>query len=166
MAKINGNGPPPGGPLGGPKWPWGTPRTVRERLVDRSELDRKKRLGKKGDPKNPALASAELLDFIGPAHSSDELRLPPPPYPAGHDADLVAFNDAPHLESAAERADVETQRGLEKAFDRIQAAPERIDRLKGLLAKAVKMTGELGKLNEDIAEIRRMIRQEQETEGY
>src|SRR6185369_17960382 len=82
MAKINQN--PPRTPM----WPWGGPRSVRERLVDPAQFDRKKQARKAGNPKSPALASAALLDFIGPAHSADELRLPLPPYPEGHDADL------------------------------------------------------------------------------
>ena len=73
MAKINQQ--PPKTPM----WPWGGPRSVRERLVDPAQFDRKKKLKKAGDPKNPALASAALMDFIGPAHSSEELRLPLPP---------------------------------------------------------------------------------------
>ena len=89
MAKINQ------GPIQrSPMWPWGGPRAVREKLVDRNQF---KALRKKGDPKNPALASAELLDFIGPAHSAEELRLPMPPAPAGHDADVESYTDRPHL---------------------------------------------------------------------
>ncbi len=94
MAKINQQ--PPRAPL----WPWGGPRTVREKLVDPSQLDRKKKT-KAGNPKNPALASSALLDFIGPAHSSEELRLPLPPMPFGHEADLERFSDRPHLASVA-----------------------------------------------------------------
>ena len=74
MAKINNQ--PPKAPL----WPWGGPRSVREKLVDPTQFDRKKKLKKTGNPKSPALASAALLDFIGPAHSSEELRLPTPPH--------------------------------------------------------------------------------------
>jgi hypothetical protein len=66
MAKISQQPP-------APLWPWGGPRSVRERLVDPKQLDRKSR---KGDPKNPALASAALLEFLAPAHSSEEVRLP------------------------------------------------------------------------------------------
>ena len=75
MAKLNNM--PPRAPL----WPWGGPRSVREKLVDPAEFDRKKKVAKKGDPKNPALASAALLDWIGPGHNADELRLPLPPHP-------------------------------------------------------------------------------------
>ena len=96
MAKINNQ--PPKAPL----WPWGGPRSVRERLVDPAQVNRKK-AAKTGNPKNPALASAALLDFIGPAHSSEELRLPLPPHPGGHDADLEGFSDRPHLASVAGR---------------------------------------------------------------
>src|SRR5579863_7140672 len=87
-----------------PPWPWGGPRSVRERLVDPSQFDRKKKAKKAGNPKSPALPSTELLDFIGPAHSSDELRLPMPPHPQGHDADLSGFNERPLLQGVAERS--------------------------------------------------------------
>jgi len=58
MAKVNQQ--PPRAPL----WPWGGPRSVRDRLVEPRQLDTRK-TKKKGDPKNPSLASAALLDFIG-----------------------------------------------------------------------------------------------------
>ncbi len=160
MAKINQQ--PPRAPL----WPWGGVRSVRDRLVDPSQLDRKKKAGKKGDPKNPALASAELLDFIGPAHSSDELRLPMPPFPAGHDADLEAFQDAPHLAKVAERADSDERRAIERMLSRVQAPPDRIERLKALLGREGQMLGLVQKLNDEVAEIRRRMREEQKEEGF
>src|SRR5688500_7053355 len=95
--------PPQRPPLPAPTWPWGGPRSVRERLVDPSQLDRRK--GKKGDPKNPPLASFALLEFMGPGHTSEELRLPEPAMPTGYDAELAGFADAPHLEALAARAD-------------------------------------------------------------
>ena len=66
-----------------PQWPWGGPQALRSKVVNRGQIE-KKGVKKKGDPKNPALASTALLDFIGPAHSAEELRLPLPPMPAGH----------------------------------------------------------------------------------
>ena len=51
MAKV---GQQPKAPL----WPWGGPRSVRDKLVDKTQVTSKAR--KKGDPKNPALASAAL----------------------------------------------------------------------------------------------------------
>src|SRR5579883_2089807 len=108
MAKINL-------PPRAPPWPWGGPRSVREKLVDPSQLDRKKK-AKKGDPKNPALPSADLLDSIGPAHSADELRLPLPPHPEGHDADLSGFNDRPMFDAIADRGDADMRRVMERAL--------------------------------------------------
>src|SRR6476659_2522148 len=120
MAKIYN--PPPRTPV----WPWGGPRTVREKLVDPTQLDRKKKAKKTGDPKNPALASFALLESIGPGHTAEELRLPLPPHPEGHDADLEGFNDHPHLEALTERAAGELQAGLERGLQRISAAPDRV----------------------------------------
>src|SRR5687768_12556220 len=109
MAKINQ--PPPRTP----QWPWGGPRIVREKLVDPKQFDRRRRLAKKGDPKNPALASVELLEFLGPAHSSDELRLPLPASPSGHNADIEGLMTAPHLHKVAERFTGEARLDMERA---------------------------------------------------
>src|SRR5687768_11448879 len=116
MAKINN--PPPRTPV----WPWGGPRSVREKLVEPSQLERKKK-AKSGNAKNPALASHALLDFIGPAHSSEDLRLPMPPHPGGHDADLEGFTDRPQLKSVAERQDGDGKRQFEHALAKISAPP-------------------------------------------
>src|SRR5687767_3119504 len=97
MAKINNPQPQP------PAWPWGGPRSVRERLVNRAQIDRTKKTGKTGNPKSPALASSALLDFIAPAHHSEELRLPLPTPPPGHDADVETFYDRPHLIAVGHR---------------------------------------------------------------
>ena len=70
-----------------PYWPWGGRRTIREKLVSVEQLERKQRL-RKGDAKNPPLASAALLEFIGPGHTSEELRLPEPPVPVELEAQL------------------------------------------------------------------------------
>jgi hypothetical protein len=160
MAKINPQ--PPRVPL----WPWGGPRSVRERLVDPTQLDRKQKSGKKGDPKNPALPSAELLDSIGPAHSSEELRLPLPPNPRGHDADLEAFNDRLWLAGATARAGEAQTRALEKALSRISAPLDRLDRLRALLAREGQMLELLEQVNEDVAEVHRRMREEQKEKGY
>jgi hypothetical protein len=158
MAKINSQ--PPRTPL----WPWGGPRTVREKLVDPSQFDRKKR--KAGNPKNPALASAALLDFIGPAHSSEELRLPTPPHPKGHDADLERLSDRPFLGSVAGRADEEQRQLLERGLARVNAPPERLERLRGLLQREAQMLALVGQLHEEAQEIQRRMREEQQDVGY
>ena len=144
MAKIN-NQPPPT-----PTWPWGGPRSVRERLIDRAQLDKKK-LGKAGNPKSPALPSAALLDFIGPAHSSEELRLPLPPFPEGHDADLENFLDRPYLQSFRRRGSGEQP--LERGLSRLNAAPDRVDRLKALLGREAQMLNLVEKVGADMQEI-------------
>lgn len=159
MARINN--PPPKTPL----WPWGGPRSVRERLVDASQVDRKK-LRKTGNPKNPALASAALLDFIGPAHSSEELRLPLPPHPGGHDADLEGFSDRPHLASVAGRGDEAQRRMLDRGLSKVSAAPERLDRLKALLQRESAMLTLVDQVNEETKEIIRQMWAAQKDEGY
>ncbi|ATB37297.1 hypothetical protein CYFUS_002718 [Cystobacter fuscus] len=158
MAKINNQ--PPRAPL----WPWGGPRAVREKLVEPSQFDRKKR--KAGNPKNPALASAALLDFIGPAHSSEELRLPTPPQPRGHDADLEGFSDRPFLGSVAGRADTEQRQLLERSLSLINTTPERMERLKGLLQREAQMLSLVNQVHADIQDIQRRMREEQQEEGY
>jgi hypothetical protein len=159
MARINNQ--PPKAPL----WPWGGPRSVRERLVDPSQVDRKK-LRKTGNPKNPALASAALLDFIGPAHSSEELRLPLPPHPGGHDADLEGFSDRPHLASVAGRGDEDQRRMLERGLSRVNAAPDRLERLKALLQRESAMLTLVDQVNEETKEIIRRMWAAQKDEGY
>lgn len=160
MAKINHQ--PPRAPL----WPWGGPRSVRERLVDPAQLDKAKKKGRKGDPKNPALPSAELMDFIGPAHSSDELRLPLPPHPRGHDADLAAFQDRPQLEAAMDRAGQEQTRAIERGLATLNAPPERLERLKALLAREQQMLSLVDSMNGELQEIQRRMREEQKETGY
>ena len=159
MARINN--PPPNTAL----WPWGGPRSVRERLVDPAQVDRKK-LRKTGNPKNPALASAALLDFIGPAHSSEELRLPLPPHPGGHEADLERFSDRPHLSSVAGRGHEDQRRMLERGLGKVKAAPDRLERLKALLHRESAMLSLVDQVNEETKEIIRRMWDAQKDEGY
>ena len=147
-------------------WPWGGPRSVREKLVDPTEFERKKKAKKLGNPKNPPLASSELMDSIGPAHSADELRLPLPPHPDGHEADTEAFNDRAQLESVAERAEAEGGKLLERSLARVNAPAERIDRLKALLGREQQMLALVGQLHRDVEEVQRRIREEQKEKGY
>ena len=159
MAKINQQIPR------GPAWPWGGPSTVREKLVNRAQLD-KKNVRKKGDPKNPALASAALLDSISPAHSAEELRLPMPPMPAGHEADIESYTDRSRLSTVAERAQDDQRSMLESGLQAIRAAPDRVERLKSLLARENQMLQLVGNLSTDMEEIQRRMREEQGEEGY
>ncbi len=160
MAKINQ--PPPKAP----QWPWGTPAQVRERVVDAKALDRKRKAGKKGDPKNPALASAELMESIGAPHSADELRLPLPPMPQGHDADLAGFQERPFLNEAAARAEESALEKLERALDKVRAAPDRADRLKTLLQREGQMLKLVKRINDEVQNVYRAMREAQKEEGY
>lgn len=149
-----------------PTWPWGGPRTVREKLVDPAQFDRKRKAKKSGDPKNPALASSELLEFMGPGHTSEELRLPLPPFPGGHDADLEGFTDRPQLEAVAARSNPELLQQIERNLKRVSASPERVARLEALLARESQMLNLVGRLNDEVQEIQRRIREEQKAEGF
>lgn len=156
MARIGQ--PPP--PL--PPWPWGGPRSVREKLVDRAQLDRKAR-GKKGDPRNPALASAALLDFIGPAHSADELRLPLPVAGSGLLAEVESALDRPVLAELADHLSGEAQAAMEEGLGELQASPERLERLRALLHLEAQMLNLVGAVAEEVQEIER--RRREETKG-
>ena len=160
MAKINQQ------PPKAPQWPWGGPRAVRDRLVDRAQLDSLKKAKKKGDPKNPSLASAALLDFIGPAHSSEELRLPLPVFPEGHDADLDGYLDRQSLGTVAERTDPDARGRLERNLNSVRAPPDRLDRLKALLSREASMLQLIGKVHEEVEDIHRRRMDEQKEEGY
>jgi hypothetical protein len=159
MAKIGQQPKPPQA-----QWPWGGPKEVRGKLVDRAQIERKN-VKKKGDPKNPSLPSAALMDSIGPAHSADELRLPMPPGPLGHDADVESFLDRPHLSNVAERANENHKQNLDRGLTLLRAAPERVDRLKALLQREGQMLELVGHVSQEMAEIERMRRQEQIEEG-
>jgi hypothetical protein len=152
-----------GQPPPAPMWPWGGPRSVREKLVDRAQLDRKG-ARKKGDPKNPALASSALLDFIGPAHSAEELRLPMPVPPGGHDADVESLLDRPYLSQAGERLDPEAQSAIERGLSSLKAAPERLERLKALLHREGQMLRLVAGVSEAVNEIERRRREETSSE--
>ena len=159
MAKINQQVPR------GPAWPWGGPASVKEKLVNRAQLE-KKNVRKKGDPKNPALASAALLDSISPAHSAEELRLPMPPMPAGHEADVESYTDRSRLSTVADRARDEQREMMESGLQAVRAPPDRVDRLKSLLARESQMLTLVNNLSVDMEEIQRRMREEQAEEGF
>src|SRR5919106_1090849 len=117
MAKINA--PPPRGP----SFPWGEPKSVRERLVDPSQVVSAGKRRRKGDPKDPPLASVALMDFIGPSHSGEDLRLPPPPA-LRSGAELAAASDRPHLRSMVNRANSEQATALEDALGLLRTSTE------------------------------------------
>lgn len=159
MAKINQQ------PPKAPAWPWGGPRSVRDKLVDRSQVDTKK-TKKKGDARNPALASMALLDSIGPAHSADELRLPLPPMPGGHDADVAGFQERPALAEVARRNEERGRGGLERSLSQLRIPPERADRLKALLGREQQMLDLISSVSADVEEVERKRREEQAEEAY
>src|SRR6478672_11132868 len=134
------NNPPPS-----PMWPWCSQSQVNNKLVSRTQpVDKTRGKKKKGEPKNPALPSAALLDFIGPAHSADELRLPEPPMPEGHDADLENYTDRQFLSEAAELNEPESRAALSRNLARINVPPERLERLKALLSREAQMLQVIG----------------------
>jgi hypothetical protein len=147
-----------------PLWPWGGPRSVRDKLVDKSQVTSKIR--KKGDPKNPALASAALLESISPAHSAEELRLPAPPMPKGHEADVEGFLDRPYVSTVAERMSEYRQAELERAMGALRAAPERMDRLNSLLQREAQMLNLVGQVSEAMSEVERRRREETAEEAF
>ena len=157
MAKV---GQQPKAPL----WPWGGPRSVRDKLVNQTQVTSK--VKKKGDPKNPALASAALLDVIAPAHSAEELRLPMPPTPAGHGGDLEGFLDRPYVSTVAERMSEYRQAELERGMTAVRAAPERVDRLRSLLQREAQMLNLVGTVGEAMSEVERRRREEQAEEAF
>src|SRR3990167_2490523 len=148
-----------------PAWPWGGPTGVREKLVNKAQLDRKN-VRKKGDPKNPALASTALLASIGPARSAEGTRPPLPPSPAVHASDGEGYLDRGPLNTVAERLAEANQEAMQRGLGAIRAPPERVDRLKSLLARESSMLELVGTVSNDMAEIERRRREEQLEEGY
>jgi hypothetical protein len=61
-----------------PLWPWGGPRSVRDRLVEPSDFAQRLQLPKP-DPRSPRLPSPALLAFSAPPPTTDSLRLTDPP---------------------------------------------------------------------------------------
>lgn len=174
MARI-GDSPPRRGPLWpppstevpsnrAPAWPWGGPRSVRDRLLNPSAFDRKRRR-KSGDPKSPALASADLLDFIGPGHSSDELRMPLPP---GYGDGAEEFRPFPDREVTAELCELgnaQARGDLEKALKRLALPPERQAYLAAVLAREAQMLEVLGRIQADVEEVVERMKAECKSTG-
>jgi hypothetical protein len=146
-----------------PFWPW--PSNVREKIVDRAQLDRNKKK-KAGDPKNPPLASSALLEFMGPGHSSEELRLPAPPNPALSNPSPQAESDLPVVGELMQKAAGAPAEALGRAMSRLQVPADRQERLKALLSRESAMLGIMERLSEDVREIQRRMQDEQKTRGY
>ncbi len=148
-----------------PFFPWGGPASVNERIVRPAQLLDRKGIRKKGDPKNPALASAALLDFIGPGHTAEALRLPMPPAVPGHEAETSDFIDRSYLSAVAARIDDESRHEFDLAMGGISASPERVDRLNSLLQKEGEMLQLVAQVARDIEEIEQRRREEMQGEG-
>jgi hypothetical protein len=145
-------------------WPWGGAKNVQEKLVKASQL-KSRRANRKGDPKALPLASAALLEFIGPARSSEELRLPAPPMPWERDPSN-SFSEHENLEQALERSSPESSKQLQKQLLMLQVPADRLERLKSMLAYEESMLQLVGEVSGSIREIERLRREEQQEEGY
>jgi len=146
-------------------WPWSA--NVREKIVERNQLiDRKKAKKKGGDPKNPPLASAALLEFMGPGHTSEELRFPAPISPRQGDARTSEESALPALENVLERGSDSANQGIAKEIQRLGVPADRMERLRGLLQREAGMLQVMGRLSTDLAEIHRRIRDENKDKGY
>ena len=161
MAKVGDNQPPRI-----PLWPWGGPRSVREKLVDPTQFDRKKKAKKLGDARHPPLASAALLEFMGPGHASDELRLPPPPSPFGQGTEeLTPFPDRTFTRTVVDRGGDLNRRALDQALARVNAAPDKLERMKAVVNREAQMLSLLGKVQSDTDEVIERMKQEYKANG-
>ncbi|MGC4121955.1 MAG: hypothetical protein QM765_46720 [Myxococcales bacterium] len=149
-----------------PLWPWGGPRSIREKLVDPAQFDRKKKAKKLGDPKRPPLASAALLEFMGPGHTSDELRLPPPPSPFGQGTEeLTPFPDRAFTRTVVERGADGSRKALDAALGRVTVAPDKLERMKAVINREAQMLSLLGKVQADTDEVIERMKQEYKANG-
>ena len=148
-----------------PYWPWGGRRTIREKLVSIEQLERKQRL-RKGDAKNPPLASAALLEFIGPGHTSEELRLPEPEIPVELEAQLGGEVGLSVLKGIADRSQQGQQKGMERGLAQVKASPERMDRMRSLLQRESDMLGLMSNLHDQVSQIEAKRREESSDEGF
>jgi hypothetical protein len=61
---------------------------------------------------------------------------------------------------------MEQRQLLERGLSLINAPPERLERLKGLLQREAQMLSLVGQVHADIQDIQRRMREEQKEEGY
>jgi hypothetical protein len=150
-----------------PAWPWGGPRSVRERLVDPAQFDRKKKSKKLGDPKNPALASAALLDFMGPGHASDEVRLPPPPSPfdGTGEREITPFPDRAYTRKVVQRGDDGSKQALDGAMGKLVVAADKLERMRAVVHREAQMLALLGKVQENTEGIIEQMKREYKRNG-
>jgi len=161
MAKIGGDNTPRV-----PLWPWGGTRSIREKLVDPAQFDRKKKARKLGDPKQPPLASAALLEFMGAGHTSDEVRLPPPPSPFGQGTEeITPFPDRAFTRTVVERGEEGQRFAVESALSRVSVAPDKLERMKAVLNREAQMLSLLGRVQTDTDEIIERMKEEYKANG-
>jgi len=146
-------------------WPWGGAKNVQEKLVRTSQLKSRRTSSRKKDPNALPLASAALLAFIGPANSSEELRLPAPPMPWEKDTSQ-AFSEREGLAQALERSTPESSRQLQQQLLTLHVPAERLERLKSMLAYEASMLALVGEVSGSIEAIERLRKEEQKEEGY
>jgi len=145
-------------------WPWGGARNVQEKLVRSSQLETR-RTNRKKDPKALPLASAALLEFIGPAHSSEELRLPAPLMPLGEESSH-ASSEREELAQALERGSPGALGQLQKQLLTLNVPAERLERLKSMLSYEENMLRLVGEVSQALEEIERLRQEAQQEEGY
>ena len=146
-------------------WPWSA--NVREKIVERAQLvDRKKVKKKGGDPKNPPLASAALLEFMGPGHTSEELRFPAPVSPRAGEPRTSEESALPALENMLDRGSDQATQGVARELQRLNVPADRLERLRGLLQREAGMLQVMNRLSTDLADIHRRIRDENKGKGY
>jgi hypothetical protein len=144
-------------------WPWGGAKNVQDKLVRASQLQSRRANQKRG--KALPLASAALLEFIGPAHSSEALRLPAPPAPLERGLSF-SFSESEGLAQALERGSPESSEQLQKQLLALQVPAERLERLNSMLVYEEGMLELVGEVRESMAAIERLRREEQREEGY
>lgn len=148
-----------------PFWPWAG--NVREKIVERNQLiDRKKKTKKGGDPKNPPLASAALLEFMGPGHTSEELRFPAPVSPRAGEPRLAEESGLDALGGLLDRGSEQQSAGVVRELARLSVPADRLERLKGLLQREQAMLSVMDRLHESLSEIQRRLKDENATKGY
>ena len=82
--------------------------------------------------------------------------------PGGHDGDLESFREREHLGAALGRDSGELRAQLERGLATVKVAPDRLERLKGLLAREGQMLTLVKQLKDEVDEIERLRRQGQE----
>jgi len=93
------------------------------------------------------------------------MRLPLPPFPEGHDADVEGFLDRPYLHALTKRAqEGGDSQQLERALPQINASQERVDRLKALLKRESQMLDAVGRVASEMQNILHLMWEAQKDE--